>query len=90
MLSLVWLTPAMDRLFLEGGLGRRRFLDRLVLALDPRHAAPALGLRARPARALAPAARRGRADPAWLAALERGSPRPAVAIAAAAPSLCAT
>ncbi len=37
-LSLVWLTPAMDRLFLEGAGGRRNFLDRLVTALDPAHA----------------------------------------------------
>ncbi len=37
-LSLLWLTPAMDRLF-TGSVGeRRRFLDRLVLALDPAHA----------------------------------------------------
>lgn len=37
-LSVLWLTPAMDRLFLEGAGGRRRFLDRLVLALAPSHA----------------------------------------------------
>jgi DNA replication and repair protein RecF len=37
-LSVLWLTPAMDRLFLEGAGGRRRFLDRLVLALEPAHA----------------------------------------------------
>ena len=37
-LAIVWLTPAMDRLFSEGASGRRRFLDRLVLALDPGHA----------------------------------------------------
>ena len=37
-LSVLWLTPAMDRLFLEGAGGRRRFLDRLVLALAPAHA----------------------------------------------------
>lgn len=37
-LSTVWLTPAMDRLFSDGGSERRRFLDRLVLALDPAHA----------------------------------------------------
>ncbi len=37
-LSIVWLTPAMDRLFAEGAGGRRRFLDRLVLALEPAHA----------------------------------------------------
>ncbi len=38
-LSIGWLTPAMDRLFQDGAAARRRFLDRLVLALDPGHAA---------------------------------------------------
>lgn len=37
-LSIGWLTPAMDRLFAEGAGARRRFLDRLVLALEPAHA----------------------------------------------------
>ena len=37
-LSIIWLTPAMDRLFIESPGGRRRFLDRLVLALHPGHA----------------------------------------------------
>lgn len=37
-LSVLWLTPAMDRLFTASGSDRRRFLDRLVLALDPAHA----------------------------------------------------
>ena len=37
-LSLVWLTPAQDRLFADTAGARRRFLDRLVLALDPGHA----------------------------------------------------
>jgi DNA replication and repair protein RecF len=37
-LSITWLTPAMDRLFAEGAGSRRRFLDRLVLALEPGHA----------------------------------------------------
>jgi DNA replication and repair protein RecF len=37
-LSVIWLTPAMDRLFVEGAGARRRFLDRLVLALEPSHA----------------------------------------------------
>lgn len=36
--SMVWLTPQMDRLFLEGSQGRRRFLDRLVYGFDPGHA----------------------------------------------------
>jgi DNA replication and repair protein RecF len=69
-LSVLWLTPAMDRLFSESAGGRRRFLDRLVLALDPSHAHHAAryeaAMRAR-TRLLAGDAP---ADPAWLAALE--------------------
>lgn len=37
-LSVLWLTPAMDRLFTGSAGDRRRFLDRLVLALEPSHA----------------------------------------------------
>ena len=37
-LSVLWLTPAMDRLFMGSAGERRRFLDRLVLALEPGHA----------------------------------------------------
>jgi DNA replication and repair protein RecF len=37
-LSVIWLTPAMDRLFADGAAARRRFLDRLVLAINPGHA----------------------------------------------------
>jgi DNA replication and repair protein RecF len=37
-LSVLWLTPAMDRLFMGSTGDRRRFLDRLVLALEPGHA----------------------------------------------------
>lgn len=33
-----WLTPAMDRMLAEAPAGRRRFIDRLVFALDPAHA----------------------------------------------------
>lgn len=35
---IVWLVPAMDRLWLEGAEGRRRFLDRMTLSFVPRHA----------------------------------------------------
>ncbi len=37
-LAIVWLTPAMDRLFTASPGERRRFLDRLVIALAPGHA----------------------------------------------------
>ena len=35
---VLWLVPSMDRLWIEGADGRRRFLDRAVLSLDPGHA----------------------------------------------------
>jgi len=36
-LRVLWLTPAQDRLFMDGATGRRRFLDRLVMGFDPTH-----------------------------------------------------
>lgn len=69
-LAVLWLTPAMDRLFVETAGNRRRFLDRLVLALDPRHAQHSnrydAALRAR-GKLLADMAT---ADQQWLASLE--------------------
>ncbi len=38
MARIVWLIPAMDRLWLEGAEGRRRFLDRITLSFEPSHA----------------------------------------------------
>lgn len=35
---IVWLVPSMDRLWIEGADGRRRFLDRIVLSFEPAHA----------------------------------------------------
>lgn len=37
-LGLFWLTPAMDRIFADTPAARRRFLDRMALALHPAHA----------------------------------------------------
>jgi DNA replication and repair protein RecF len=37
-LAVGWLTPAMDRLFADSASARRRYMDRLTLALDPLHA----------------------------------------------------
>ncbi|MEO1687166.1 MAG: DNA replication/repair protein RecF [Pseudomonadota bacterium] len=42
LIPMLWLTPAMDRLWIEGAGERRRFLDRLTLAFDARHADHAL------------------------------------------------
>lgn len=38
VISVLWLTPSMDRLFMDGATTRRRFLDRLVYAFDSTHA----------------------------------------------------
>ncbi len=35
---VLWLIPAMDRLWIEGAEGRRRFLDRATLSFEPTHA----------------------------------------------------
>jgi DNA replication and repair protein RecF len=43
-LRLLWLTPAMDGLFTGSAGDRRRFLDRLVLSVDPAHGGRALEL----------------------------------------------
>jgi DNA replication and repair protein RecF len=68
-LSVLWLTPAMDRLFIEGAGGRRRFLDRLVLALYPGHAVHAARYEAA-MRARNKLLGEERRDEAWLTALE--------------------
>jgi len=80
-LGLVWLTPQMDRLFIEGPGARRRLLDRLVFGLDPAHAARVASydqaLRER-SRLL----RDGIAEPAWLDALEAVMAAEGTAVAA--------
>jgi DNA replication and repair protein RecF len=35
---ILWLVPSMDRLWIEGADGRRRFLDRITLSFEPTHA----------------------------------------------------
>jgi DNA replication and repair protein RecF len=69
-LSVLWLTPAMDRLFQEGAGGRRRFLDRLVLALSPGHAVHAARYEAAMRARNKLLAEEGPPDEAWLSALE--------------------
>ena len=81
-IAVSWITPQMERLFGEAAGGRRRFLDRLVWALDPAHAREVAAHDAamtRRNRLLA----EGQGDPAWLAGLEDGMARHAVAAVAA-------
>lgn len=87
-LAMIWLTPQMDRLFQEGLSGRRRFLDRLVWALEPGHAreinAHDTAMQGRN-RLLA----EGRQDRAWLSGLEESMARHAVAATASRLALVA-
>src|SRR5207244_2263336 len=82
-LSCVWLTPQMDRLFLDGAGTRRRFLDRLVFTFDPGHA----GRLTRYENALRQRAKILREtlnpDPAWLQALEATMAETGIAVTAA-------
>ncbi len=82
VLGVAWLTPEMDRLFLDGASSRRRFLDRLVYGLDPAHAGRVAAYE-RAMQQRARLLRRGRADPAWLSALEDSMATNGVAVAAA-------
>lgn len=78
---LVWLTPQQDRLFLEGGAERRRFLDRLTFAAEPAHAAAAADYE----KALRERLRlltEGPEDRVWLEALEARAGSAGAALAA--------
>ncbi|KRB26221.1 MULTISPECIES: DNA replication/repair protein RecF [Mesorhizobium] len=81
-LRVVWLTPAMDALFTGPAADRRRFLDRLVLAIDPGHGQRALdyekAMRGRN-RLLTDGSR----DDRWFEAIEIQMAETGVAIAAA-------
>jgi DNA replication and repair protein RecF len=80
--SVLWLTPVMDRLFVEGASGRRRFLDRLALGLDPAHA-PRAAAYERALRERARLLKEGRFDASWLEALEETMAHQGVAMAVA-------
>ena len=66
---VLWLVPSMDRLWIEGAEGRRRFLDRMTMSFEPAHAEAVLtyekSMRERN-RLLKDMVR----DPHWYAALE--------------------
>ncbi len=70
-LSVLWLTPAMDRLFTGSAGDRRRFLDRLVLALEPSHAHHSSRYEAAMRARNKLLSDEAPADPEWLAALEQ-------------------
>lgn len=69
VLRILWLVPAMDRLWIEAAEGRRRFLDRMTLSFFPEHAEQSLAYE----KAMRDRNRLIRdqvSDPHWYAALE--------------------
>jgi len=88
ILSVLWLTPSMDRLFQDRPSVRRRFMDRLTTGLHPEHPSrvsayeQAMRDRARILRGDGPAMERAERD-RWLSGLEAEMAAQAVAIAAA-------
>ena len=82
IVGVTWLTPQMDRLFIEGPSARRRFLDRLVLGLDPAHAARVSAYE-QAMRERSRLLRDGPTDPAWFDAIEETMAAQGVAVAAA-------
>lgn len=69
-LRVLWLTPAMDGLFTGSSSDRRRFLDRLVLSLDPGHGRRASDFE-KAMRGRNRLLSEGRFDPVWLDGIEK-------------------
>jgi len=87
--ATVWITPQMDRLFQDSAGGRRRFLDRLVLALEPHHAREVAAYDTAMAHRNRLLADSRRADPLWLDAVEDAMARHGTATAASRRALVA-
>lgn len=81
-LSVLWMVPAMDGLFAGPASERRRFLDRLVLAIDAAHGARVNALE-RALRSRNRLLEQAQPDPHWLDAIEHELAEIAVAVAAA-------
>ena len=80
-LNVVWLVPAMDDLFTGPASDRRRFIDRLALAIDGDHGGRVSGLE-RSLRARNRLLEEANPDPQWLDAVEHETAELAVAVAA--------
>src|SRR5487761_2286820 len=81
-LRVVWLTPAMDPLFNGPASERRRFLDRLELAVDAQHSSRDAALE-RSLRSRTRLLEDAHSDSHWLDAVEHETAEVAVAVAAA-------
>ena len=88
LLSVSWLTPRMDGIFIDSPGARRRFLDRLVIAFDAAH----IGRTNRYDKLLRERAAllaEGRSDETWFSAIEASLAESAIAVTAARQALIA-
>src|SRR6478735_7886207 len=81
-LALGWLTPAMDGLFADSAGARRRYMDRLALALDPTHARHASRYEAALRERNRLLAGEVEPDPRWLSSIEAQLAEAGAALAA--------
>ena len=81
-LACLWLTPQMDRLFLDGASGRRRFLDRLIFTFDAGHSGRVTRYE-NAMRQRSKLLQEEYSDPVWLGSLEAQMAETGVAIGAA-------
>ena len=85
-ISVSWVTPHMDGIFVDSPSARRLFIDRLVIAFDPAH----IGRMARYEKALRQRSillNEGQSDVSWLQSLEAVLAETAVAVTAARQTL---
>lgn len=81
ILNIIWLTPQMDRTFLDGNSARRKFFDRIVYSFDVEHAGRVNKYEYYMRERLKLLANRG--DTTWLATIELKMSEAAIAIAVA-------
>ncbi len=86
-LSILWLTPQMEKLFLDGSYERRRFIDRFVFSFDPSHSGR-LNRYESAMRERSKLLKQDNPDPKWLDILEKNMAESALAITASRTTLC--
>jgi DNA replication and repair protein RecF len=81
ILNIIWLTPQMDRTFLDGNTARRKFFDRIVYSFDVEHASRVNKYEYYMRERIKLLTNRG--DTIWIATIEQKMSEAAVAIAVA-------
>lgn len=86
-LSCIWLTPQMDRLFIDSPSHARRFFDRLIFTFDPGHAGRITRYENAASQRLK-LLKEGESNPIWLTGLESQIAEAGIAISTARTLFC--